>query len=337
EFIAKDYSQFCSADIEHYLKQLITKNNLTKKAYVNCKTLLINALKYARRHRLIEYDYNALFKELNGLNRLCSKKGKELEEQVFNDEEMIKLMQELRFLEPNSPRKETLLDFAVMLAALFGLRPGEVTALKYSDFKFTYMKEASLDELNLYTCRKYPNPYLTYAPAKDGKEPCESHKGFMLYYAGEYGEPMDSPTVCEISVTKSEKEKVIKDETKTKNNRKVNVSDPYLDRAFFWSILRADTDPEDFIFRTKDVCIYSEDITKHLKKICSKIGIPERNATALRKSYCMRLIKQGANDAEIIERMGHLTIKTARDYYMRLYETPAEKYETAKKLSSFVK
>ncbi|MCR5521854.1 MAG: hypothetical protein K6F44_08135, partial [Lachnospiraceae bacterium] len=93
EFIAKDYSQFCSADIEHYLKQLITKNNLTKKAYVNCKTLLINALKYGRRHRLIEYDYNALFKELNGLNRLCSKKGKEPEEQVFNDEEMIKLMQ----------------------------------------------------------------------------------------------------------------------------------------------------------------------------------------------------------------------------------------------------
>ena len=221
EFIAKDYSQFCSADIEHYLKQLITKNNLTKKAYVNCKTLLINALKYGRRHRLIEYDYNALFKELNGLNRLCSKKGKEPEEQVFNDEEMIKLMQELRFLGPDSPRKEALRDFAVMLAALFGLRPGEVTALKYSDFKFTYMKEASLDELNLYTCRKYPNPYLTYAPDKEVKEPLKPGKSVMFYYVGEYGKPMDSPTVCEISVTKSEKEKVIKDETKTKNSRRV--------------------------------------------------------------------------------------------------------------------
>ena len=124
EWNTKRISDISMEGMVDFLEESVGNLRLTSRAFSSMKTLTKNILKRARRDRLIDYSYADVFSELEVHPR---KVHKSPVSQVFTDRELPVLIQYLL-------DHQDVHNLCLLLMILTGLRVGEMSTLKYSDF-----------------------------------------------------------------------------------------------------------------------------------------------------------------------------------------------------------
>ncbi len=114
-------------NIEEFLEQQIPRYDLTAKAFSNLKTVTRGFLKRAKKRKLITFNVEELFQEIDTSETDFKKVIKEDYEEVFSEEEMTTI---IGYLE-NSP---DMMNLGILLMFVTGARIGEVVSLKHDDF-----------------------------------------------------------------------------------------------------------------------------------------------------------------------------------------------------------
>ncbi len=146
-----------SIEIISFLRKAITKYDLTAKAYSNLRTIVYGIFKYAKENEYISWSISQVIGDMDIPKRAFKKVIKEDDEEVFNDEEMQKLIEEIS-------KNPDILNLGIMLMLCTGIRVGELVAIKWCDVidnsikirrtEICY-KESSRNK-NLYEIRDYP-------------------------------------------------------------------------------------------------------------------------------------------------------------------------------------
>ena len=119
--------------IEEFLEAQIPYHNLTAKAFSNLKTITRGFLKRAKRRKLINFNVEEIFQEMDTSETDFKKIIKEDYEEVFSEEEMPIIME---YLENNSD----MMNLGILLMFVTGARIGEIVALKHDDFEGNHFK-----------------------------------------------------------------------------------------------------------------------------------------------------------------------------------------------------
>lgn len=115
-------------DIEDFLEEQIAEYELTAKAFCNLKSITRGVLKRAKKRKLIEFNVEEIFDELDTSETSFKKVIKDDAEEVFDDEEMERAIQ---YLQENPD----IINLGILLIFYTGLRVGELVALKWEDVR----------------------------------------------------------------------------------------------------------------------------------------------------------------------------------------------------------
>jgi len=113
--------------LDEFIRYTVKHNTLSNKGFSNLRTITIGVFKYARRKKYTDINIVTFFQELDISRKAFKKKPKSIEEQIFSEEEMNKL---LDYFDENP----TVENLALKLAFQTGVRCGELATLKFSDF-----------------------------------------------------------------------------------------------------------------------------------------------------------------------------------------------------------
>ena len=114
-------------EIEEFLEEQIPEYNLTAKAFSNLKTITRGFLKRAKKRKLISYNVEEIFQELDTSDSDFHRVIKEDYQEVFDEEEMPIIMDYLI-------NNIDMMNLGILLMFLTGIRIGELVTLKHSDF-----------------------------------------------------------------------------------------------------------------------------------------------------------------------------------------------------------
>lgn len=155
EFGKHRIKSICQEDVEEFLEEQIPKYNLTAKAFSNLKTVTRGLLKRAKKRKLINFNVEELFQEMDTSDTDFRKVIKEDYEEVFDEDEMPKIM---KYLAENIDMP----NIAILLMFVTGIRIGEVVTLKHSDFDGCTFKirrtetRFKRDGINVYEVKDFP-------------------------------------------------------------------------------------------------------------------------------------------------------------------------------------
>lgn len=141
KFFERHYSDFGNnrikslkgEDFSEFLEEQIPKYELTAKAFSNLKTITRGFLKRAKKRRLISFNVEEIFQELDTSDTDFKKIIKEDYEEVFDEKETHIMME---YLENNLD----IVNLGILLMFVTGIRIGELSALKKEDFEKNYIK-----------------------------------------------------------------------------------------------------------------------------------------------------------------------------------------------------
>lgn len=133
-------------DISNFLEEQISEHNLTAKAFCNLKTITRGTLKWAKRNKLIDWNAQELFYDLDVTDKSFKKIVKEDSEEVFDDHEMNRTIE---YLKDNLD----MVNLGLLLTFVTGLRVGELSALKWED----WIPSASIIKIRRTEVRHYNN------------------------------------------------------------------------------------------------------------------------------------------------------------------------------------
>lgn len=113
-------------EIDDFLERQVAEHDLTAKAFSNLKTITKGFLKRAKRRKLIQFNVEEIFQELDMSDTDFRKVIKEDYEEVFNEDEMDRFIE---YLESHQDIK----NLGILLMFISGIRVGELVALKPED------------------------------------------------------------------------------------------------------------------------------------------------------------------------------------------------------------
>lgn len=113
-------------DLENFMVTTIVENNLTHKAFSNCRTLIYGIFKFAKKEGTTNISITNFIKDLEVSEKLFKKKIVKKEEEVF-DEDEIPMIQ--YYLETHP----TIINLGILLTFYIGVRAGELSTIKMSD------------------------------------------------------------------------------------------------------------------------------------------------------------------------------------------------------------
>ena len=150
----KDVTQ---EDFVEFLERQIPEHNLSSKAFASLKTITRGFLKRAKRKKLITFSPELMFADLDVSENEFAKTHKEDYEQVFDEPETSAM---ISYLTENID----IINSAILLLFVSGMRIGEVAALKHEDldpFKNTVRirrteTRYSEDGKTYYAVKNYP-------------------------------------------------------------------------------------------------------------------------------------------------------------------------------------
>ena len=128
ELEKKEVKQINELYLETFIKQKIASEHLTAKNWGNMRTIISGALVYARKHDYTDFRISLFLAELQLSSKIFEHKQIKDEEQVFAKDEELKIRQ---YITDNPD----MLSLGVALAFVTGMRVGEVSALRWSDWK----------------------------------------------------------------------------------------------------------------------------------------------------------------------------------------------------------
>ena len=145
-----------SKEVAPFLRKAIAKYSLTAKAYSNLRTLAYGIFKYAKEKGYITWSISQTVNDMELPRKAFRKVVKEDDEEVFNDDEMAKLLQYLT-------EKPDILNLGIVLMFCTGVRVGELVAIKWCDvagnsikIRRTEISYKDNDGKNIYEIRDYP-------------------------------------------------------------------------------------------------------------------------------------------------------------------------------------
>ena len=113
-------------DIEKFITNTIVENDLTHKAFSNCRTLIYGIFKFAKKEGFTDISITSFIQDLEVSDKLFKKKIVKKEEQVFDEDEIPMLQY---YLETHP----TMVNLGLLLTFYIGVRAGELSSLKISD------------------------------------------------------------------------------------------------------------------------------------------------------------------------------------------------------------
>ena len=129
EFGKKRIKELNGEDIVDFLEEQIPLHNLSSKAFALLKSITKGTLKYAKKKKYIIWSPETVLADLDVSDTQFAKTIKEDYEEVFNEEETVKMMS---YCINNLDKRNA----AVLLMFITGLRIGEVATLKHEDINF---------------------------------------------------------------------------------------------------------------------------------------------------------------------------------------------------------
>jgi len=143
-------------DIEEFLEEQIAEHDLTAKAFANLKTITRGFLKRAKKRKLIQFQVEPIFAEMDWSESNFKKVIKEDFEEVFDEEETDTM---IYYLLQNLDTH----NIGLLLIFITGLRVGELATLKHEDFAENAIKirrtETKYKDENgtaVYAIKSYP-------------------------------------------------------------------------------------------------------------------------------------------------------------------------------------
>lgn len=121
--------QLDSLTLEKECNRIVKSFNLSRKEWTNVKTILLGMFEYAIRKKYISSNPMSDVKICVKYRQVVKKTGKT---QTYNTEELEEL---LRYLDAKYTETEDTAFLAVKINFMLGLRVGELTALKWSDWE----------------------------------------------------------------------------------------------------------------------------------------------------------------------------------------------------------
>ena len=156
EFGNKKIKSVSMEEIEDFLERQIAEQNLTAKAFSNLKTVTRGLLKRAKKRKLIAFNVEELFQELDMSETEFKKVIKEDYEEVFSEEEMPVMID---YLKKNLDAK----NIGILLMFATGIRVGELVTLKHEVFdgntfkiRRTETRYLGEDGKYVYAVKEYP-------------------------------------------------------------------------------------------------------------------------------------------------------------------------------------
>ena len=158
------YTEFCKQKIKHlkqrdfidFLESQVSEHHMTAKSFSNLKSLTRGFLKRASSNELIDFTAEDVFNRLDLTDTTFRKIIKEDYEEVFDDQEMQKVMEYL-------VRNLDAANLGIYLLFVTGLRVGELVTLKHTDFdelsvkvRRTETKYTDDDGKSVYTVKEFP-------------------------------------------------------------------------------------------------------------------------------------------------------------------------------------
>lgn len=113
--------------VEDFLEEQVSEKELTAKAFSNLKTITRGLLKRAKKRKLISFNVEELFQDLDTSDADFRKVIKEDYEEVFSEDEMPVMID---YLKKNLDAK----NIGILLMFATGIRVGELVALKHDVF-----------------------------------------------------------------------------------------------------------------------------------------------------------------------------------------------------------
>lgn len=145
----KERIKSVNADIiGEFLETQIPQYNLTSKAFSNLKAVTRGFLKRAKKRKLIMFNVEEIFQDLDASETDFRKTIKEDYEEVFNEKEMSMM---LKYLEKNLDAK----NIGILLMFATGIRVGELVALKHDVFDGNTIKIRRTETRYLGEDKKY--------------------------------------------------------------------------------------------------------------------------------------------------------------------------------------
>lgn len=113
-------------DIDIFVRETISKFDLTQKMYSNFRTIILGTFKYAKRMHMTTISISSFFQDMDISKRVFKQNSINLTNAVFNEDEIPILLEYLR-------RNNTIGNLGLIFAFESGVRCGELAALKFSD------------------------------------------------------------------------------------------------------------------------------------------------------------------------------------------------------------
>lgn len=156
DFGGKRIKNITAEDVEDFLERQIPKHDLTSKAFSELKTITRGFLKRAKKRKLIAFNVEEMFQEMDTSENDFKKVIKEDYQEVFNEEETSKMMD---YLEENQDTD----NLGILLMFVTGIRVGELVTLKNDDFEENSIKIRRTETVYssgngsmLYDVKEYP-------------------------------------------------------------------------------------------------------------------------------------------------------------------------------------
>ena len=113
-------------DIDIFVRETISKFDLTQKMYSNFRTVILGTFKYAKRKHMTTISISSFFQDMDISKRVFKQNAIDLTNAVFNEDEIPILLEYLR-------AHNTIGNLGLIFAFESGVRCGELAALKFSD------------------------------------------------------------------------------------------------------------------------------------------------------------------------------------------------------------
>lgn len=118
-------------DLTHFIRIEIRDEELTSKGWAKLKGILFGLFAYAKTKRYTDLSISSYLADLRLPRNCFRKKVVDEKSQIFTDDEVKQIV---KWITATPERMTSLTNLGVLLTFYTGLRAGELSALKYSDF-----------------------------------------------------------------------------------------------------------------------------------------------------------------------------------------------------------
>ena len=152
-------------DLTEFVKASIRDRNLSPKGWANLKGIIFGIFAYAKSKKYTYLSISTYFGDLKLPRGMFRKVVVNDEEQVFTNEEVVRIVE---WIFATEERMHSLTNLGILFCFYTGLRAGELSALKYSDFADNVLTVQRTETRSRSESGSYEFPIREFTKGRDG-------------------------------------------------------------------------------------------------------------------------------------------------------------------------